>query len=112
MTGIGQRYGVRAARTLAFRRSFRAKGLLVPDRVYGLKWSGAMTKERVRGILDALPDGLNEIYMHPATGPYRGSAPGYRHAEELAALTDRQAIEFLKSSGLRCGGFADFAPAQ
>ena len=49
MIGIGKRYGVRAARTLAFRRSFRAKGLLVPDRVYGLKWSGAMTKERVLG---------------------------------------------------------------
>jgi predicted glycoside hydrolase/deacetylase ChbG (UPF0249 family) len=84
MIGIGKRYGVRAARTLAFRRSFRAKGLLVPDHVYGLKWSGAMTKERVRGIL-APPDGLNEIYMHPATGPYPGSAQGYRYAEELAA---------------------------
>jgi predicted glycoside hydrolase/deacetylase ChbG (UPF0249 family) len=109
MIGIGKRYGVRAARTLAFRRSFRAKGLLVPDRVYGLKWSGAMTKERVLGILEALPDGLNEIYMHPATGPYPGSAQGYRYGEELAALTDRQAIECVRSSGIRCGGFADFA---
>jgi predicted glycoside hydrolase/deacetylase ChbG (UPF0249 family) len=112
MVGIGKRYGVRAARTLAFRRSFRAKGLLVPDRVYGLKWSGAMTNERVREILDALPDGLNEIYMHPATGPYPGSARAYRYAEELAALTDQQTVEFLKSSGIRCGGFADFAPAR
>src|SRR5262249_6037725 len=109
--GIGKRYGVRAARTLAFRRKFRAKGLLVPDRVYGVRWSGAMTTERVRGILETLPDGLNEIYMHPATGPYPGSAQGYRYAEELAALTDRQVVECVKSSGIRCGGFADFAPA-
>jgi predicted glycoside hydrolase/deacetylase ChbG (UPF0249 family) len=112
MIGTGKRYGVCAARTLAFRGSFRAKGLLVPDRVYGLKWSGAMTTERVREILGALSDGLNEIYMHPATGPYPGSAHGYRYAEELAALTDRQTVEFVKSSGIRCGGFADFAPAQ
>ncbi len=34
MIGTGKRYGVCAARTLAFRGSFRAKGLLVPDRVY------------------------------------------------------------------------------
>jgi predicted glycoside hydrolase/deacetylase ChbG (UPF0249 family) len=112
MIAIGKRYGVRAARTLAFRGSFRAKGLLVPDRVFGLKWSGAMTKERVMGILETLPNGLNEIYMHPATGPYPGSAPNYRYAEELAALTDRQTVEFVKSSGLRCGGFADFVRTQ
>jgi predicted glycoside hydrolase/deacetylase ChbG (UPF0249 family) len=112
MIRIGKRYGMRAARTLAFRRSFRAKGLLVPDRVYGLRWSGAMTKERVRRIVEALPDGLSEIYMHPATGPYPGSAHGYRYAEEFAALTEPQAVELIRSSGIRCGGFADFAPAQ
>ena len=111
MIRIGARYGMRAARTLAFRRRFRAGGLLVPDRVFGLKWSGRMTKERLREILGTLPAGLSEIYMHPATGSYPGSAPGYRYAEELAALTDRQTVEFVKSSGLCCGGFADFAPA-
>ena len=112
MIGIGKRHGVRAARTLAFHRGFRAKGLLVPDRVFGLKWSGAMTAERVHEILTALPDGLSEIYMHPATGPYPGSAKGYRYAEELAALTAPQNVEKIKSSAIRCGGFADFAPAE
>jgi hypothetical protein len=93
------------------RHRFRAMDLLVPDRVYGLRWSGAMTSARVAGIVDRLPDGLSEIYMHPATGPYPGSAPGYRYAEELAALLDRHVIEKIKCSGYRCGGFADFSPA-
>jgi hypothetical protein len=115
MIAIGKRYGMRAARVpfetdnpLArlLRRRFRGQGLLVPDRVYGLKWSGAMTKERLQSIVDALPDGLSEIYMHPATGPYRGSAKGYRYAEELGAI---QAVEIVKD--IRCGGFADFATA-
>jgi hypothetical protein len=120
MIGIGKRYGMNAARVpfetdnvLAawLRRRFRAANLLVPDRVYGLKWSGAMTATRLAGIVDALPDGLSEVYMHPATGPYPGSAPGYRYAEELSALVNEQVIEKLRSSRYRCGGFADFSPA-
>jgi chitin disaccharide deacetylase len=121
MFNIGKRYGMDAARvpfesnnpfTQYLRRSYRAKGMRVADRVYGLKWSGAMTTERLGSILSALPDGLSEIYMHPATGPYPGSAHGYRYAEELMALTDAQIIEKIKSSCIACGGFADFAHAH
>lgn len=118
MVRIGKRYGMNAVR-VPFetdnavaswqKRRFRANGLRVPDRVYGLKWSGAMTADRVASIVTDLPEGLNEIYMHPATGPYPGSAPGYRYCEELAALLDKQVIEKIKSSGYRCGGFADFS---
>jgi hopanoid biosynthesis associated protein HpnK len=121
MFEIGNRYGMSATRVpfetnnpfaQYLRRSYRAKGMCVADRVYGLKWSGAMTKERLGPILGALPEGLSEIYMHPATGPYPGSAKGYRYAEELAALISPQNIEKIKSSGIRCGGFADFAAAH
>ncbi|MEI9930058.1 MAG: hopanoid biosynthesis-associated protein HpnK [Rhizomicrobium sp.] len=121
MMKIGKRYGAGATRVpfetdnpfaAWLRRSYRAKGMRVADRVYGLKWSGAMTKERLDEIIGALPDGLSEIYMHPATGPYSGSAKGYRYPEELAALLDVQIIEKIKSSGTVCGGFADFAPAH
>jgi hopanoid biosynthesis associated protein HpnK len=121
MMKIGKRYGMNATRVpfetnnpfaQYLRRSYRAKGMRVADSVYGLKHSGAMTRENLGPILDALPDGLSEIYMHPATGPYPGSAKGYRYPEELAALTDVQIIEKIKSSGATCGGFADFAPAH
>jgi hopanoid biosynthesis associated protein HpnK len=121
MFTIGARYGMNATRVpfetnnpfaQYLRRSYRTKGMRVADRVYGLKWSGAMTTERLGAILGALPEGLNEIYMHPATGPYRGSAKGYRYGEELAALTAPQSLAIVKSSGLVCGGFADFAAAH
>jgi len=104
MMRIGKRYGMTAARTLAFRGRFRRNGVLVPDRVFGLKWSGQMTGERLQAIVEALPEGLSEIYMHPATGPYRGSAQGYRYADELDAL---QAVVIPED--IRCGGFCDFA---
>jgi hopanoid biosynthesis associated protein HpnK len=118
MIRIGRRYGMRAARVpfesdnvvaTCLRRWFRREKLLVADRVYGLRWSGAMTAARLTQLVDALPDGLSEIYMHPATGPYPGSAPDYRYAEELAALLDEQVIEKIKTSRYRCGGFADFS---
>jgi len=116
VVAIGRPHGMKAlrvpfetdhllARTL--RRRYRADGLLVSDRVYGLRWSGEMTRERLAGIVSKLPQGLSEIYLHPATGPYPGSAEGYRYAEELLALQD---VEIPLD--IRCGGFADFAGAQ
>ncbi len=69
----------------------RRAGLLTPDAVFGLRWTGAMTAERLAALLPLLPDGLVEIYTHPATrDDFPGHAPGYRYADELKALTDRQ----------------------
>ena len=50
-----------------------------------------MTADRVRCLLRALPDGVSEIYFHPAVE--RDAAldrlmPDYEHAAELAALLD------------------------
>jgi hopanoid biosynthesis associated protein HpnK len=93
----------------ALRRKFARAGIASPDQVFGLAWSGAMTVTRVRGLIDNLPDGLSEIYMHPATGDYPGSASGYRYGEELAALTDSQLPARLAANGIRLGGFSDFS---
>ncbi len=60
------------------RRRFRRAGLATPDQVFGLAWSGAMTPARLAGLVENLPPGLSEIYLHPATGRYPGSAPGLR----------------------------------
>ncbi|HEU0096043.1 MAG TPA: hopanoid biosynthesis-associated protein HpnK, partial [Rhizomicrobium sp.] len=48
------------------RRRFQRAGITAPDQVFGLAWSGAMTPDRVAGLIEHLPDGLSEIYMHPA----------------------------------------------
>ena len=131
---IGKRFGMRAARApieprrmlrqvdgtdtaprietvwaRLVRARLRRAGMLVPDQVFGLAWSGAMTADRVRGILERLPDGLTEIYIHPATGAYPGSAPGYDYRGELAALTDPLAKTILTRERVALGHFADFA---
>jgi hopanoid biosynthesis associated protein HpnK len=92
----------------ALRRRFRAAGIAAPDQVFGLAWSGAMTADRIAGLIAHLPDGLSEIYMHPATGAYPGSAPDYLYAEELAALTDSRMLGLLAARDIQLGGFADF----
>jgi hopanoid biosynthesis associated protein HpnK len=91
------------------RRRMRRAGLLVPDQVFGLAWSGALDTRRLRGLVEHLPAGLTEIYTHPATAPYAGSAPGYAYAEELAALTDGLAKDRVLRDGVALGRFADFA---
>lgn len=133
---LGRRYGVRAVRTpveplstlasvepvsrgleariaapFARRldRQMRRAGFATPDQVFGLAWTGAMTADRLSGLLRHLPDGLTEIYTHPATGGgFAGAAPGYRYADELAALVSPEARAALTASGARTGGFADF----
>lgn len=88
------------------KRRLRRQGLAVPDQVFGLAWSGAMTTERLAGLLAHLPAGVTEIYAHPATtGGFEGAAPGYRYADELAALT-APAVK-AAAAGVRRGGFSD-----
>jgi hopanoid biosynthesis associated protein HpnK len=93
----------------ALRGRFRRAGIAAPDSVFGLAWSGAMTASRLGGLLENLPDGLTEIYTHPATGPYSGSAPGYQYGAELSALTQPDLKDLLVRQGIRSGGFADFS---
>ena len=78
------------------------------DAVFGLAWSGAMTKDRVAALLGRLPAGVVEIYLHPAvTGAFTGAAPDYRYAEEFAALCDPDCIAAVRGSGYALGGYAD-----
>jgi hopanoid biosynthesis associated protein HpnK len=132
---MGKRYGVRGARvplepqavlgkiekhganatvalTAPFARAlaerFRRAGIAAPDQVFGLAWSGAMDANRLAGVLTHLPDGLSEIYMHPATGAYPGSAPGYEYRAEMAALTDPRMAGLIAQGNIRLGGFGDF----
>jgi chitin disaccharide deacetylase len=76
------------------RRQARAAGLATNDHCFGIAWSGHMTTERLRCLLGTLPDGLSEIYFHPATGhgeagrdaTLRRLMPDYEQEAELAAL--------------------------
>jgi hopanoid biosynthesis associated protein HpnK len=96
---------------MALRRRLAAAGLVTADRVFGLRWSGQMSSERLVGLIRHLPHGSSEIYLHPATGPYPGSARGYRYRDELEALTAAEVIAACRDASLRLGGFADLAAA-
>jgi hopanoid biosynthesis associated protein HpnK len=134
MASIGRRFGVRAVRvpreplavlrriepatsrapsllTAPFasllQRHCRTAGLATADRVFGLRWSGRMTRSRLAGLITHLPEGLTEIYLHPATGAYAGSAPGYQYREELEALTAPEIVRACREGTVRLGGFSD-----
>jgi hopanoid biosynthesis associated protein HpnK len=95
------------------RLRFERTGIATPDQVFGLAWSGAMTQARLMGLVARLPDGVSEIYAHPATASqFAGSAPGYRYQEELAALTRPELRLQIAATGVACGGFADAARWQ
>jgi hopanoid biosynthesis associated protein HpnK len=132
---IGRRYGLRALRvpyepaaivaevepgargfpvliapwTRLLARRVRRASLHAPDHVFGLAWSGAMSAARLGGLIPRLPAGLTEIYFHPATcDGFEDSAPGYRYADELAALTDPHVIALTRRPDVTLGGFSDF----
>jgi chitin disaccharide deacetylase len=133
--GIGRQYGMRALRVPAepwrivadidpqtqrrlgrlaapwiasLRARARRAGLLTADAVFGLAWSGAMTATRLAALVGRLPPGLVEIYLHPAvTDGFAGAAPGYRYAEEFAALCDSACLAAVRRSGYALGGYAD-----
>ena len=67
-----------------------------------------MTQSRLAGLIAHLPDGVTEIYTHPATASdFAGAAPGYRYKEELAALTSPDLKRQAAAAGVPSGGFSD-----
>lgn len=76
--------------------------------MFGLAFSGAMTRSRLAGLIANLPEGVTEIYTHPATSSdFAGAAPGYRYEEELAALTSPDLGRQIEAAGIASGGFSD-----
>jgi hypothetical protein len=99
----------------ALRRRLHRGCLSCNDHVFGIAWSGAMTEDRIVALLPHLPEGVSEIYFHPAaetTPALRGAMPGYRPTEELAALVSPRVRRRIEELGIRCIGFADLAVAR
>jgi len=95
------------------RRKAMKGGIFTPDAVFGWKWSGAMTAERMKSILASLPPGNVEIYTHPATTDrFPGCATGYEYTGELAALTDPDVVAMVGKLKRRLGGYADMGGLQ
>jgi hopanoid biosynthesis associated protein HpnK len=98
--------------TKALRRRLRRAGLCVNDHVFGLAWSGGMVEERIRRLITHLPEGVSEMYFHPAieSSPLLVAAmPGYRHAEEFAALISPMVRREVAAHGIGLVSYGDLA---
>jgi chitin disaccharide deacetylase len=94
------------------RRRLRRAGLFVNDHLFGLAWSGGMVEERLLRLVPLLPDGVSELYLHPATGLTAALAkatPGYRHEEEFAALLSSSVKRRICETGIRRLSYSDFS---
>jgi hopanoid biosynthesis associated protein HpnK len=83
------RDAIRKVRAIGLRLLAYRAGIALPDRTFGMRWSGMMTPERMIALLNIIPPGTNEIYLHPATtDDFIGAVPTYCHRRELEALLD------------------------
>ncbi len=92
------------------KRRLRAAGIRYNDRVFGIARSGAMNEDALLAILARLPEGVTEIYLHPAVQSGSTIAPTmstYRHADELAALLSPRVRDALAATQTPAGGFRD-----
>jgi hopanoid biosynthesis associated protein HpnK len=109
MIGIGREFGLRAVRIPAepvlagqslgnrvlrrwcgiLRRQARKAGMITNDRVLGLSATGHMNAHVVQALLTSIPEGLTEMYFHPATrrdDVLVRLMPSYEHVAEFEAL--------------------------
>ena len=92
------------------RRRLRRAGLRTNDHIFGLAWSGEMVETRLLGLIPHLPDGVSEIYLHPATHrpPSLVAANGsYRRPEELAGLLSPLVRNRIAESDVRLTTYSD-----
>ncbi len=127
---LGGEFGLRAVRVPAepglistrlltpwlalMRARLRRAGMVCNDQLFGLAHSGAMDEARLLQVIAALPPGVSEIYLHPATASGAAITPamaGYRHGDELGALLSPAVRSALSNPTIRLGGYADIVRA-
>ena len=95
---------------IALRRRLQGAGLCANDHLFGLAWSGGMVEARVLRLIPHLPDGVSEIYFHPAAERAPSLVPalrGYRRAEELATLLSPLLRDRIAELGIRLVSYSD-----
>ncbi|TAN06428.1 MAG: ChbG/HpnK family deacetylase [Rhodanobacteraceae bacterium] len=124
---IGAKFGMRAMRlpdepgmsfslrpwVALMRRRMDGANIVHNDHVFGIRQSGRMDESALLDILRGLPEGVSEIYLHPAirTEP-EISVPGYRPVAELASLLSPQVRDMIAERCVLCRGFRDPAVAR
>jgi hopanoid biosynthesis associated protein HpnK len=92
------------------RHRLRRAGIVHNDLLFGISDSGALGEARLLALLERVPRGVTEIYLHPGTCAGEDIAPsmrGYRHTEELAALLSPRVRALLSQLRIQRGGYGD-----
>lgn len=121
---IGRDYGLKAVRvpleptgswflrpwlSLMKARLKRAE-LRFNDFVFGLHDTGNMDRNRVMPLLHRLPEGVSEMFFHPATGRWEGMDPAasqFQFEEEYKTLIDGDIRQAVRSAGIQLIAFRD-----
>ena len=98
-------------RAAALKRRLDLAGIRRNDWIFGLAHSGVMTSERVAHYLAALPDGVSELYFHPATERPVAYPRHYRSRDELDALIDPAMAQLIAHHGITTMPFAKLSEA-
>ena len=92
------------------RRMAAARGIKSSDRLFGLHQTHHITEDYVLGVMDRLPDGLTEIYFHPAMD-IGGTPPAPSSQRETEVLTSARVREAAASHGIHLTTFGEVARA-
>ncbi len=94
------------------KRRLRQQGFRTVDRAVGVLDPGHLTESFLAPYLRRLPDGLTEVFFHPADGPTKPLLEmqrGYEHAAELQALCSPHLRQIINDSGIRLTNFRELA---
>lgn len=111
--GLGRRlcnWFFPVTRFTGMRQRLAAAGIVCNDYIFGLHESGRMTPECVDRFLAALPEGVSELYCHPAKRRWeaRDNLPAhYLCVEEYKALADPERRERLRAVGVERRSFSE-----
>jgi len=94
---------------LLMKARLNAAGVFHNDRIFGIAASGAMDEATLLQVIARLPQGITEIYLHPAAthGALTASMSNYRHDAELAALLSPRVRAAVAATGAGLGGYRD-----
>ena len=121
---VGPDYGMRAVRvpeepgsglflkpwTKVLRSRLQRRAIVANDRVLGLRHSGALGVDRAVALLDRLPDGVTEMYFHPATrrcAEIDRDMPDYQHEAELETLLSPRFRQAIEAAGAELVAYGD-----
>ena len=90
------------------RRMAVERGIRSTDRLFGLHQTHHITEDYVLGVMDRLPDGLTEIYFHPAMD-IGGTPPAPSAQLETEVLTSARVRDAIAAHGVRLTTFGEVA---